>query len=116
MNTARKLILLSVTAPLFAAPAVSFADEAAAMNACVNAFVNTSLPKEQKVRSTKLLTPRTPADLNSHTYRINLTANGVASGKQFAKSTCIVARDGTVISLDGKPVTIALAEATLTSR
>ncbi|MET0497479.1 MAG: hypothetical protein ABW106_04295 [Steroidobacteraceae bacterium] len=116
MNTARKLILLSATLPFFAAPAVSFADEAAAMNACVNAFVSTNLPKEHKVRATKLLSARSPIDAQSHSYRITLTAKGVESGKQIAKGTCIVGRNGTVIAFDGKPVSITLADATLTSR
>jgi len=116
MNTARKLLLLSASLPLFAAPAASFADEAAAMNACVNAFVKTSLPKEQRVSSTTLVSPRTPATAYSRSYSISLTAKGVDSGKQLAKATCVVGRNGRVISLDGKPVAITLADATLTSR
>jgi len=105
MNAARKLILIAVSAPLFAAPAVSFASEADAMTACVNAFVSANLPKEQKfsVRTVDLV--RTPMDIHTRAYTINLTAKGVESGKQFAAGTCVVKSDGTLVVLNGKSVT-----------
>ena len=109
MNTARKLFLISASLPLFAAPAASFADEAAAMNACVNAFVGTGLPKEQKVRVKMLDPARSPIDIPARTYTVRLATRVAQSGKQLASATCVVERDGTVIALNGKPLTPALA-------
>ena len=109
MNTARRLLLISASLPLFAAPAASFADDAAGMNACVNAFVGTGLSKEQKVRVKMLVPVRSPLDIPGRTYTVTLAARGAQSGKHLASATCVVERDGTVIALNGKPLTPALA-------
>lgn len=115
MNAARKLILICASLPLFAAPTASFADETAAMNACVDAFVATNLPKEQKVRLKALQPEISPVDLHARYYKISMTAKGVESGKRLASATCVVKADGTLVTLNGKaPVASSLA--TLTSR
>jgi hypothetical protein len=105
MNAARKLILIAASAPLFAAPAISFAGEAEAMTACVNAFVSANLPKEQKVRVRTVDSVRGPMDIHARSYKINLTAKGAESGKEFAAGTCVVKTDGTLVMLNGKAVT-----------
>jgi hypothetical protein len=115
MNAARKLILVAASVPLFAAPAVSFANEAAAMDACVNAFVSANLPKEQKIHSKILDQTHSPLDIHARYYKIVLSAKGVESGKQVATGTCIVKQDGTLVSVNGKAAPSA-ALATLTSR
>jgi len=115
MNAARKLILISASLPLFAAPAASFADEAAAMNACVDAFVAANLPKEQKVHVKTLQPARSPVDIHTRYYRIAVTAKGVESGKRLASATCVAKADGTLVTINGvAPVASSLA--TLTSR
>jgi len=105
MNATRKLILIAASAPLFAAPAISFAGEAEAMNACVNAFVSANLPKEQKVRLKTVDSARGPMDRHARYYTIAMSARGVESGKQFAEGTCVVKSDGTLVMLNGKAVT-----------
>lgn len=117
MNVARKLILISASLPLLA-PAVGAANEAAAFDACVDAFVSANLPKEQKVHLKKLDTTRSPVSIHGRAYKISLSAKGVESGKQLATATCVVERDGTVIALNGKAIAPGLSDSkvTLTSR
>ena len=113
MNTARtrtRNVLIAALMPLFAAPLASQADVAhtdVAMDACVNAFVASSLEKERPYTVRKQDTATTPLDLQARAYRISLTATGKHSGKKFAKATCIVDRDGVVLSLNGKPYSSA---------
>jgi hypothetical protein len=102
MNAARKLILVTASLPLFAAPAISHADAAAAMNACVNAFASANLPKEQKVRLKTLSPDRSPWDVHARYYRITLSAKGAESGKEIATGSCIMKFDGTVVAVNGK--------------
>jgi hypothetical protein len=115
MTTARKLILISASLPLFAAPAVSFADQDTALEACYNAFVTANIPKEQKTHLRAIDPVRSPLDVHSRFFKITLSAQGMESGKQLAKATCIVKYDGTLISLNGKPAPTGEL-ATLTSR
>jgi hypothetical protein len=117
MNT-RKLnraILISVAMPLCMASALSVADSTTAMDACVKAFVSTSLAKDRSVavrtesRMSSILTVRRP-------YAISLTATGKDSGKKLAKATCVADRNGTVLALNGKPpAPLTEAKAALTA-
>ena len=107
MNTARtrtRNVLIAALMPLFAAPLASHADVAdPAMDACVNAFVASSLEKERPYTVQTQDSVTTPLDLQARAYRISLTATGKHSGKKVAKATCVVDRDGVVLSLNGKP-------------
>jgi hypothetical protein len=112
MNTSKLILVTAASLPLFAAPMLSHASDAAAVNACVNAFVSANLPKEQKFSVKTVEANKSPIDVYGRAQRISLVAIGVSSGKRLANATCIVARDGTVIALNGKSVTTpALADA-----
>lgn len=106
MNTRTRNFLM--TAVLLTAPLLGHAETDAApditMDACVKAFVSTSLEKERPftVRTKDVVSG--PFARQSHTYRISLKAVGKDSGRQVAKATCIVDRSGAVLSMNGKPV------------
>jgi hypothetical protein len=108
---------LSIAATLALAAAPGIADERsdAAMNSCINLFVAATLPKEQPFVVRQKETPPGPeqdAAAPRRAERIMLTARGSVSGRQIAKATCSVDRDGQVIALNGKSVTAAqIAEA-----
>lgn len=93
---------LVVTSLLIAAPVASHAGEQDAMNACVKAFVTTSLEKERPYTvKTEDAAPSTITQ-SARNYRISLKATGKHSGAKVAKAECIVDRDGVVLSLNGK--------------
>jgi len=113
MNTAslisrtRKSLLVALL-PVFAAPLAAQADVVgahsdAAMDACINAFVSTSIEKERPYTVHKNESAASPLDQHARAYRIALTATGKTSGKKVAKATCVVDRSGVVLSLNGKP-------------
>ncbi len=104
---------LIVTASiLLAAPLASSADSLdQAMDACAQAFVAASLPKQQPVVVEKLNTAYRTVDARSRTFHISLTATGRTSGRQFAKGTCVVNRSGEVVALNGKRLPQSAASA-----
>ncbi|GFE78245.1 hypothetical protein GCM10011487_02450 [Steroidobacter agaridevorans] len=110
MNTLSKSLSIAAATVALAVP---FATQAssydAAMDSCINAFVASSLPKEQPVRIKKDAGVNSPLSVHSRAYKIVVSAKGVESGKYFARGTCIVDRSGAVIALNGKPLTQKLA-------
>ncbi|WP_116809958.1 hypothetical protein [Steroidobacter cummioxidans] len=93
-----------------AAPLASQAhNDDAAMDSCINAFVASSLPKEQPVRIKKDEGAINPLSIHARAYKIVVSAKGVESGKYIARGTCIVDRSGAVIALNGKPLTEQVA-------
>jgi hypothetical protein len=72
------------------------------MDACVQAFVAASLPKEQRVVVDKSKIASGPLDVQSRTFRIVLKATGTTSGRELAKGICVANRDGQVIALNGR--------------
>jgi hypothetical protein len=109
MNTRTQSFL--ITALLLTAPMLTQANSDAAMDACVKAFVSTSLEKERPFSVRKEESVDSPIDQHSRAYRISLKAVGKHSGKQVAKATCVVDRSGVVLSMNGK----SLATPTLAS-
>jgi hypothetical protein len=106
-------IFAVATLALFGSPIASRADaDAQAMDACVQAFVAATLPKEQPVVVEKENLASVPLDVQTRTYRIVLIATGKTSGRQIAKSVCIANRAGEVIALNGRRPP-RLAEATV---
>lgn len=105
-----KSISLAAATLALAAP---FATQAhnydAAMDSCINAFVASSLPKEQPVKIKKEDTVSSPLSIHSRGYKIVVSAKGVESGKYLARGTCTVDRSGAVIALNGKPIAQKLA-------
>lgn len=115
MNTARKLILIAASIPFFAAPAVSSADEAGAMDACINAFVSANQLEDRKLRVKPLRSDGNRFAVHTPALKITLWARGVESGKLLAHGTCLVDRRGAVIAMNGQPLA-TLADAKLSSR
>jgi hypothetical protein len=96
-------ILAVMILALFGASLASRADALEqATDACVQAFVAAHLPKEQPVVVDKENFWTGPLDARSRTYRIELTATGKISGRQFAKGVCIASHSGEVIALNGR--------------
>ena len=113
MNTCNRTtgILTGIAASLCFASTASLADSTAAMDACVKAFVSTSVLKDRAVVA--VATEAAPASslTQRRSYAIVLLATGKQSGKRFAQATCRVDRNGTAIALDGKPLPTPVAEA-----
>jgi hypothetical protein len=118
MNTRKRIALtLAIAAPLCLTSAWSAADSKTAMDACVKAFVSTSVPKDRQVAvQTEALA--TTIITRSRPYSIALTATSSSSGKKLATATCRTDRNGIVIALNGKPVpslATQVAKASLTT-
>jgi hypothetical protein len=111
MNTLSKSLSIAAATVALAAPFATRADSHnAAMDSCINAFVASSLPKGQPVKIKKDDAVNDPLSFFvAPAYRIVVSAKGVESGKYLARGTCIVDRRGTVIALNGKPLTQSLA-------
>jgi hypothetical protein len=103
------LSFAAATVALAAPFATQAHDYDAAMDSCINAFVASSLPKQQPVRIKKAHRVDNPLAMQSRAYKIVVSAKGVESGKYLARGTCIVDRDGAVIALNGKPLAQTLA-------
>jgi hypothetical protein len=116
-HRASRATLAVATLALLGSPLASRADTVEkAMDACVQAFVAASLPKEQRVVVDKLNSAIGPMDAQSRTYRIVLKAKGSTSGRQIATGVCVANRDGEVIALNGKrPRRLAQAVANVES-
>lgn len=103
LHRASRATLAVATLALLGSPLVSRADAVEqAMDACVQAFVAASLPKEQRVVVDKLNSAIGPMDVQSRTYRIVLKATGSTSGREIAKGVCVTNRNGEVIALNGR--------------
>jgi len=103
LSRASRRVLAVATLSLLGSPLASRADAVEkAMDACVQAFVAASLPKEQRVVVDKLNSAIGPMDAQSRTYRIVLKATGSTSGREIAKGVCVANRDGEVIALNGR--------------
>ena len=96
---------------LLTASLAARADDDATMDACIEAFVAASLPKDQPIRVVRSGPPPRALGAPGRKYRIVLTATGTSSGRQFAKATCTVERDRAVMAMNGKLVMIRSADA-----
>ena len=102
-HRASRATLAVATLALLGSPLTSRADAVEQpMDACVQAFVAASLPKEQRVVVDKLNSAIGPLDAQSRTYRIVLKATGTTSGREIAKGVCVTNRNGEVLALNGK--------------
>lgn len=95
-----KLLSLAACAPLLAAPLTVHAD--AAMDACIEAFISSTLPEDQPVQVRKNSNRDRPLAAYASTQQIELTARISRTGEQVAAATCIADRDG-VIALKRAP-------------
>lgn len=97
--THSRVVLISTM--LLAAPIVSHASDAAT-NACVTAFVSSSIEKDRPY-TVKTKEPTASRYQAARTYRVSLEAKGKQSGKTLAQAECVVDRSGVVLTLNGKP-------------
>jgi hypothetical protein len=110
MNTLSKSFSIAAVAFALAAPFAAQAhDYDAAMDSCLNAFVASTLPKEQPVKFKKVEEASGPLAVHARSYKILVSAKGVESGRYLARGTCIVDQSGAVIAVNGKPLTQKLA-------
>ena len=112
IRTRAKRLALIALLPVLAAPVLGHADEKTAMDACVKTFLNSDLAKDRKVtvQTNADFVPR-PISL-SGLYRIEVVAKGRESGKQLARVVCHADNNGTIVALNGRPVS-AVAPAVL---
>ena len=121
MNTfyRTKGIITSIAVPLCLTPMLSLASpelaresaRESAMDACIKAFVNTSLPKSQSVEVRTQGLPERPQSSNDGPYQISLIATDKATGKRLAKATCLADRNGAILALSGKAPSPLVASA-----
>lgn len=111
MNKLSKSLSIVAATVMLAAPFTSqAANDDAAMDACINAFLSQNLPKEQPVKEVrKEEVAASPISIHARAYKIVVSATGVESGKRIARGTCTVSRSGEVIALDGKALPTKLA-------
>lgn len=95
-----KLLSLFACAPLLAAPLAGHAD--AAMDACIEAFISSTLPEDQPVQVRKNSNRGLPLASRAAPQQIELTARIGRTGEQVATATCIADRNG-VIALKRAP-------------
>jgi hypothetical protein len=110
-NRVAKSSLCVLSLALAAAPLATHAAPADGLDACVKAFVATSLPKEQPITVRKETLSVSPLDTLAGTYKVTLVATGATSGKRFAKGTCVISRSGEVVTLNGRSVQTQVAQA-----
>lgn len=85
------------------------------MDACINAYVSSYVPKEQPVKIRRIATVDSPLYVQ-RSSPIHLTVTS-KSGKQDTKAVCVVTGKDVVLTFEGKPATrLAQADATLSSR
>lgn len=96
-----KIFSLAAIVPILATPLASHAN--AAMDACIEAFIASTLPKDHPVKVRKKSAGDSPLGVYSASREIELTARISRTGEPVAKATCIVDRDGVVIALNGAP-------------
>ena len=111
MNKLSKSLSIAAATVMLAVPFTSqAANDDAAMDACINAFLSQNLPKEQPVKAVhKEEVAASPVSIHARSYKIIVSATGVESGKRLARGTCIVNRSGEVIALNGKALPTKLA-------
>jgi len=80
-----KLNLIAATLALAAPFATQAHNYDAAMDSCINAFVASSLPKEQPVKIKKEDSVSSPISIHARAYKIVVSAKGVESGKYVAR-------------------------------
>ena len=103
---------LCLTATLHSTAALADSRTQAAMDACVKAFVSTSVPKDRQIALRTEMPTSSSLLPRARPYAITLTATGQDSGKQLAKATCRTDRNGAVLALNGKPMpSLASADA-----
>src|SRR5262245_47481199 len=109
MRIPHRFLSVATTVALLALPAASRADADAAMDACVQAFVDATVPKDHPVTVRRIEKAESPLTAHDRAYRIVLMATGAKSGKSFGRATCTTDRNGQVVAMTGRSGTTKLA-------
>jgi len=112
----RSLAIVSGLLALTTAPLTAHADGSdRAADACIQAFVDTYLPKDRQVK-VRTLSP-VPGPLSTYTkrYTIDLNARLARSGTELVTARCVASATGQVIALDGPTVDGPVASSSVTT-
>jgi hypothetical protein len=101
MNT-RKLLLVSAIVASTVVPAISIADDTAALNACIKTFVDKNLAKGQPVR-VRTLPTLIPSTSQTGPSEFVITGKYSDSGRLLARRYCTVDAKGRVIAMSDSP-------------
>ena len=100
----RSLVLASGLIALSATPlAAQAGGSERAADACIQAFVDTYLPKDRQVKVRNLSPVAGPLGAYTKRYTIELSARLVHSGADFVTARCVASATGRVIFLDSLP-------------
>lgn len=109
MNIKFSCCTVAAALSLLATPLVH-ADDEAAVDACVKAFVAASVPAQHPITVQMMDAAPSESDDRSRPYKIVLTATGLRSGERLATGTCLVDRKGEAVSLNGRRLSAYAAE------
>jgi hypothetical protein len=101
----QKMIAVSGLALLTAAPFAAATERAGkAADACIQAFVDTHLPKGHTVRVHKVAPPTSPLDSYAKRYTLELSARVASDRANFVTARCVVSANGEVLALESLPL------------
>jgi len=101
----RKVVAISGLALFAAAPfAANAGGQAKASNACIQAFVDSYLPKDSTVRVHNVRSAAGPLHFYARSYTLDLSAQAGASGEELATARCVANLNGEVIALHNTTV------------
>ena len=109
----RTLVAFSGLLALGAAPLTSYASGSSkAADACIQAFIDTYLPKDRPVQVRKL-PPASQGVLNSFSkrYTIELRARAARSGTEIVTAQCVANAAGEVLKIDSATFVTTLTTA-----
>jgi predicted Zn-dependent protease len=107
MKYASPLAMASLAAVLTAP--LSHAEPA--LDACIQAFVQSTLPPDQPVKIRKMSDASSPLDTYGATREVLIDARITRTGQRIAQATCTVNWKGEVIALNGAPYKQRIATA-----
>ena len=97
----RSLVIVSGLFALTAAPPTAHADGSdRAADACIQAFVDTYLPKDRPVKVRTVSPVSGPLGAYTKRYTVDLSAHLSRSGTELVTARCVASANGQVITLD----------------
>ena len=106
----RSLVVIAGMAALTAAPLSAHADGAdRAADACIQAFVDTYLPKDRQVKVRTVSPVSGPLGAYTKRYTVDLSARLSRSGTELVTARCVASATGQVIVLDNPSTTFPVA-------
>jgi hypothetical protein len=93
----------ALAALVLTVPVSSFAGTDAAVDACLQTFLESDLAKDRKVSVRKNLDAAPRPVALSGDYQVEVVAKGRESGKRLAHIVCRVDAKGTIVAVTGRP-------------